>query len=301
MKAMKMSREHSSASRCLLVWSLTGLAAGGALAVLVPLARPRPGAGFDELLTAGSAVALSGCLLWAWLAASVVVVDAFRGTTTDWTGCPVWFRRVVLLGCGAVLVGAPVAAHADPTAGQPPQPVDDSTPAVSALREVADDHRLDGVPLPDLPTTPPEVAPSPSLAAPERRRQHAPSGAQQQRPPAPRPKQAPEPPPEPPASRRTQSPAVPEAAEPPVPAAPAAAPGRPNRPEHTTVVAPGDSLWAIAARVLPPSATAAEVDRAWRTLWHRNRSVIGPDPDLISPGQRLDLTSVLTTPPQEDR
>lgn len=55
----------------------------------------------------------------------------------------------------------------------------------------------------------------------------------------------------------------------------------------TVTVRVGDTLWAIAARHLGPQATAAEVAAAW-PLWHAaNRSVIGPDPSLLHPGQRL--------------
>ena len=62
----------------------------------------------------------------------------------------------------------------------------------------------------------------------------------------------------------------------------------------TVVVQSGDTLWAIARARLGSSAdvatTAREVDR-----WHAtNREVIGGDPDLIHPGQRLD-------PPSKDR
>jgi nucleoid-associated protein YgaU len=53
------------------------------------------------------------------------------------------------------------------------------------------------------------------------------------------------------------------------------------------VVHRGDSLWAIAAAHLPAGATAADVTRAWHAWWRHNRTVIGDDPDLILPGQRL--------------
>lgn len=53
------------------------------------------------------------------------------------------------------------------------------------------------------------------------------------------------------------------------------------------VVRPGDSLWALAEAWLPPTATDAEIDRAWRRLWAANREAIGPDPDLILPGSQL--------------
>jgi len=53
------------------------------------------------------------------------------------------------------------------------------------------------------------------------------------------------------------------------------------------VVRPGDTLWAIAARSLPGDPTDAEVARAC-AQWHAaNRDVIGDDPDLIFPMQRL--------------
>jgi hypothetical protein len=58
---------------------------------------------------------------------------------------------------------------------------------------------------------------------------------------------------------------------------------------HEVVVRPGDSLWHLAEQALPVGADAAEVDAAWRRLHARNREVVGPDPDLILPGQRLVL------------
>lgn len=54
-------------------------------------------------------------------------------------------------------------------------------------------------------------------------------------------------------------------------------------------VRPGDTLWALAERELGPTASPAQVDRRWRELYRLNRSVVGPDPDLIRPGQRLRL------------
>lgn len=57
----------------------------------------------------------------------------------------------------------------------------------------------------------------------------------------------------------------------------------------SVVVAPGDTLWAIAARELGPDASDAEIDAHWRRLYDLNRAVIGPDPDLIRPAQRLEV------------
>ena len=53
------------------------------------------------------------------------------------------------------------------------------------------------------------------------------------------------------------------------------------------VVRPGDSLWRIAARSLGRAPSAPAVATAWPEWWTANRTVVGPDPDLIVPGQRL--------------
>ncbi len=53
------------------------------------------------------------------------------------------------------------------------------------------------------------------------------------------------------------------------------------------VVLRGDSLWSIAARHLGADATDIQIDTAWRAWYATNRDVVGPDPDLILPGQIL--------------
>ncbi len=52
-------------------------------------------------------------------------------------------------------------------------------------------------------------------------------------------------------------------------------------------VAPGDTLWDIAARRLGAGAS-------WPAIYALNRDVIGPDPGVITPGQRLVLPSEAT-------
>ena len=58
-------------------------------------------------------------------------------------------------------------------------------------------------------------------------------------------------------------------------------------------VQPGDSLWGIAARLLGAGEGrqpgSADVDRLWRRIYDANRGLIGPDPDLIHPGQQLTI------------
>lgn len=57
---------------------------------------------------------------------------------------------------------------------------------------------------------------------------------------------------------------------------------------HTAVVVqPGDTLWSIAAGRLGPGASAARINAAWHAWYAANRAVIGPNPGLIQPGQRL--------------
>ena len=62
------------------------------------------------------------------------------------------------------------------------------------------------------------------------------------------------------------------------------------------LVRAGDTLWAIAARSLPAGASNAEIASAC-ARWHTaNRAVIGADPDLIHPQQRLVPPEPARTP-----
>jgi nucleoid-associated protein YgaU len=56
---------------------------------------------------------------------------------------------------------------------------------------------------------------------------------------------------------------------------------------RTVTVARGDSLWRLAGRRLGPRATPARIAREWPRWFAANRTVIGPDPALIRPGQVL--------------
>jgi hypothetical protein len=62
---------------------------------------------------------------------------------------------------------------------------------------------------------------------------------------------------------------------------------RPARHGGDVVVRPGDSLWGIATAQLAPSGTPAQTAAAWPRWYAANRTVIGADPGLIKPGQRL--------------
>lgn len=65
---------------------------------------------------------------------------------------------------------------------------------------------------------------------------------------------------------------------------------------NEVVVRRGDTLWSLAAGRLPPGALSEDVLRAVHQ-WHRtNEAVIGPDPDLILPGQVLRVPTGAGTP-----
>lgn len=70
----------------------------------------------------------------------------------------------------------------------------------------------------------------------------------------------------------------------------------PPHPRPAVVVRPGDCLWTIAARHLGPDATDARIAAEWPRWYVANRAVIGPDPSLIYPGQRLVLPRSGTEP-----
>jgi hypothetical protein len=55
------------------------------------------------------------------------------------------------------------------------------------------------------------------------------------------------------------------------------------------VVRPGDTLWGLADESLAPGAPSSAITERWHRIYRANRSVIGDDPDLIVPSQRLRL------------
>jgi nucleoid-associated protein YgaU len=59
--------------------------------------------------------------------------------------------------------------------------------------------------------------------------------------------------------------------------------------ERRVVVRPGDSLWGLAERDLRARGSDRQVSDRWLAIYLRNRGVIGPDPDLIHPGQVLEI------------
>ncbi|MBD3690065.1 LysM peptidoglycan-binding domain-containing protein [Nanchangia anserum] len=151
-------------------------------------------------------------------------------------------------------------------------------------------------------TSPPPPAPDPP---PERDTEEA-EGAQPVTPPSPPLPETPATPASPAAVPSTPAPAPSAASPQTLPAVPMdvgwgairlSTPTPPAQPEtpaatagvdDTYVVAPGDSLWSIAADSLPPGASPATIDRAWRALYRGNADKI-TSPDLIHPGLTLTL------------
>lgn len=97
-----------------------------------------------------------------------------------------------------------------------------------------------------------------------------------------------------PPSSPTAEPSATPTATPTAPTEPAPAPSTPAASAVTgagaarqVVVQPGDSLWEIARRHLPDGASQAQVAAAWPAWYEANQETVGPDPDLIRPGQVL--------------
>ncbi len=62
------------------------------------------------------------------------------------------------------------------------------------------------------------------------------------------------------------------------------------------LVVPGDTLWGLATDRLPSGSSNTAIDRSWRDWYAANRAVVGSDPDVIQPGQRLRPPTVAKQP-----
>lgn len=282
----------ASRARCLGVWLGIVLAAASVLLWVLPdlqeAARHLGGTAAGEVpfarwLTWLSAAALAGCALWAAYVGSVVVLEALRGPrpaappsshpsarSSTRLGVPAWSRRLVLAACGAALVaGVPGGAHALP-ADRPGGSADD--PGAAGARR----SQLHGLPLPERAQAGSVTDLVGGLLLTSATSQRPAAGPQQQ-------------------PQQPQQPASPPAAQ----ARPA------DHPPRSHTVTPGESLWSVAASALAADAapgksvTAEDVAAYWPRLHAANRAAIGPDPDLITPGQRLVLPPP-TDQPRED-
>jgi hypothetical protein len=258
-------------ARCLLVWVAgTSVLAAGAGVVLPHALEGWSRRGsltslpLDRALSDLAAAVLLACGAWAWLALSGTVLEAGHGRAVarERVAGP-WHLPAP---ARSLVLGACGVAL---VAGLAPPAVAGSGAATGPPMPPRDAGLavLAGLPLPDRATIP---------AAP-----HHPRSTHRPRP--------------------TQRP-------------PAATGAR------TVVVRPGDSLWAIAAHDLAresagsgPAGGAdggsdggadggadAAVAARWHQVYAANRDVIGPDPDVISPGLRLVLPPRPVAPSRKD-
>ncbi len=186
------------------------------------------------------------------------------------------------VGAHAAVEVAPAATSVTVDLGWTPTTADPSTRVAPA--DAAGTSATDRTPtatataLPDLPGVGPEAQPgvvgdTPQPGAP------APALPVEA---APTPDDAPR---EPSGAATTTPVALPVAAH--LPPAPDPAPSAPAPASRTVEVRPGDTLWGLAARSLGPDASDAAIAAAWPQWYAANASTIGPDPDVLHPGQVL--------------
>lgn len=60
--------------------------------------------------------------------------------------------------------------------------------------------------------------------------------------------------------------------------------------QHERNAAPGSSYTIKPGDTLSEIATANGIDGGWKALWELNRSLVGEDPNLIFPGEKLRLS-----------
>jgi hypothetical protein len=259
-----------------MAWPALTVALARSAATTVPAVLDGS-AGVDEAFTA--LAALIGLALLAWLALMVVAVtvvalqpgDGRMSALADRLGAvvtPAGLRRLLTLAIAGAIVSGASPAHA----AELPQrrPAVTSTAVVSSWRPLA--HASAGAGDLDPGWAASSTVRSAAPAAPTR-------SASPTKPPATSPASA--------TSARTASAgaATPAAFDPAWGGPERARPG--SYPEEAVVVRRGDTLWDIAARDLGRAATDAEIARSWPLWFTANRATIGPDPDRLTPGQRL--------------
>lgn len=259
-----MDERRPSTVRCLVVWCIvtltTGAAASFAIGPLLSWAPDPGGPQFEELLTALAAGVATISLAWLWLTSTAVLVEL--AADARWSvPCPTPLRRALLAACGIALASGFSPAHAEPGSTDLDRGEAGDRPEIQVL--IAD------LPLPDRAESSGDLAPGPTAGS------------------NPTPSQDP---PRRPARHRSEEPAqepVQEQKSAPAPTpAPTLAPS-PAATHGTVTVRDGDTLWAIAAKHLPAGASNASIADAVRQWHHLNKATLGPDPDLILPGQRL--------------
>ena len=219
------------------------------------LAREHPT--FDQLLVEAIALVAWALLGWATVVLTVEVAAVLPGACGRQSSrlaravTPAAVRRLAQGAIGLTVLVGPMTAGRALAAGADPSPpvTSNSAPLLSLDRPLP--HRQLTVNL-DRPAIPATTLPSPSVGSPA-------------------------------------TPPILPRAQPHSPSTAALAAGAPQREASSLayVVRRGDALWDVAARHLGPAATAADIARQWPRWYAANRSVIGPDPGLIHPGDVL--------------
>ncbi len=240
----------TSPARCLAVWSaVTATALAVGRWATADLSFSTAPATFDALVQTVAASALVGCALWSWWVTTAVVTPTLLGRCSDHGSSP---RGVPRWARRVVLVACGAAL----VTGVHGAPAHASTGPVTVV-----DHRAPRGPATDA--GPDGVGRAAGdldgLRLPDRT-----TGPLRER------------------SRREQP-----RLDGPDPAAAAGLAAARARAGDTVTVRPGDSLWAIAGRLLGPDAPAADVAALVGRLYALNRTEIGPDADLIQPGALL--------------
>lgn len=216
-----------------------------------------PRSSFDGGGLVGTALPLCGAAAWLLFGWSVAVLTLVGFTRLARCQRPArWLLRLLLPGGSGRLVGGLLGLALVAT---PSPAVASPSPTVSPTDAPHLDLDWPTGPNP-MPTAGPSVAPTPSLA------------------PTPEPSTTP--------SSVTSTPSG-------APSASSHLPNGTNSGAESSVlvtVRRGDTLWGLAARQLLAEGTrptARAVAVCWPRWWVANRRLIGTDPDLIRPGQRL--------------
>ncbi|MDO5504038.1 MAG: LysM peptidoglycan-binding domain-containing protein [Actinomycetia bacterium] len=286
----------------------------------------------DELVIAVSAAAALVLLLWfslSVLISAATLLPGWLGTASSRVGrliTPVLMRRwaAALLGVSLVSVGVPVSASASTSSMMIRST---SVTSLDPLTSDRESHPHAPAPAwffvePPAPSPlwlPEQSATAPTTAAPTSTAAPTPTATPTATP-TPSATSTPTPTPAPtPTSTPTPPSTTPPTSAPPATATPAAPPPAPGwtpapvrtlppvslttpRTDHLAptdrerVVRRGDTLWALAAEVLPDDATDAEIATEWQRWYALNRDLIGADPDLILPGQVLQIPAPAAAP-----
>ncbi|MET3949658.1 LysM peptidoglycan-binding domain-containing protein [Arthrobacter sp. UYEF36] len=242
----------------ILLLGLLLAATGGGIVQRWPSPAGRPSPGFEDQL--GVAANMAGLIVVMWWALSFVIAVAaalldrcgnIRAASATGKFTPAFMRRLALALVGLQLITAPLATASPPPAlpGYP-----GATSAASAAWTPTAGPAMTGT-LPPAGIATPGPVPQPGAQA---------IADPQWRPLSPVVE------PGPLARGRLRAP-------------------QPGGPSTEVTVRPGDSLWSLSAARLGPYASDVDIAVDWPLIYQANRDIIGGNPNLLRPGQVLQL------------